>query len=366
MADNIDDVKSLFSNDSPPLPKTKSKFKLVSRAWDQALREKYRPHKLEEVIPTCSIEHLRSLIDNPTGSQVFLFEGDTGTGKTTCAKIIGKAFVCQDADSAAKPCLECKNCLEFEKKSIDVTELNIAKDNKIDTIRDIVDNLKYRPVILNKKIYIFDEIQRLSDEAQQVLLTEVEKPSKHNVIFLCTMNINKVNKALIDRTTRITFNPLPAKLAGGFIDYVLSLENIEDVSQEIKDSFFYKSGGSVRAILNSIETFKRKGYSIEESLDENEAVVKDIFLNIKRGNWKDLSQNLRSIKVRENPEKFRISLESYMRGVILKTPSLDSATQLGTALMRITGDTRDLPTSSQYNHLVLKCLRACNIFHTGT
>jgi len=68
-------------------------FRLVSRGQG-VFREKYRPQRFNELVPTCPIEQLRNQIDNPNASQVFLFEGNSGTGKTTSARILARASVC--------------------------------------------------------------------------------------------------------------------------------------------------------------------------------------------------------------------------------------------------------------------------------
>ena len=126
------ELESLFGDS---IPKATFKpdnhgFKLVPRevrggglgVW----REKYRPQKLEELVPTCSIEQLRNQLDNPNASHVFLFEGKSGTGKTTAARIMARASVCLADNTYDKPCLSCKNCKSYD-KSFDKLEINTAE-----------------------------------------------------------------------------------------------------------------------------------------------------------------------------------------------------------------------------------------------
>jgi len=359
------ELDSLFGDS---IPETTFKpdnhdFKLVPRevrggglgVW----REKYRPQKLEELVPTCSIEQLRNQLDNPNASHVFLFEGKSGTGKTTAARIMAKASVCLADNTYDKPCLSCKNCKSYN-KSFDKLEINTADKNKVDDARSFVEDMRTLPGVFKKKIYILDEVQRMTKDAQQVLLTELEDPNSYLLVFLCTTDIKDLKKALIDRCCRINFKDLTTQHAGAIIDQIASYESLS-IPDEVRDSLFFQSRGSIRALLNNIQAFAESGFDPSEFIDDEVTPQVDaLFKLIKKGDWAGLSRALAHRNIRKEVETLRSGLENYMRAVLLNTPNLPEAKKLGDALFRMRGSLyEEKDTTAMYNAFVLKCLRAC-------
>jgi len=353
---------------SEPLPgvvpdlkeEEKVEFKLVKRG-DGPFREKYRPQRINEIVPTCSKDQLLSIIHNPQASQVYLLEGRTGTGKTTCARILAKAYVCLDTQDENKPCLVCEACDAFE-KSYDIYTINGADKNKVEDARSWAEDFRYKPSVYRYKIYIIDEVQRLTDAAQQVLLTELEEPPSHLVVFMCTTDSKQLAKPLADRAARLTFNDLKASHAGSIITQICSLENIS-VSEDSIDSLYHQSKGSVRALLNNIQAYAAGGFDSEKWEEDNAPVeVVTMFKLITKGSWSEVVVILRKSTVRSEPETLRMGLENYFRGAILNNNDLDHSTKLGEAMLRLSGSLLTETSICQYNQLVLKCLRACYVF----
>jgi len=366
--ERLNDLFSNFNQPSGTSNEGSVEFSLVGRGKGP-FREKYRPQKIDEVVPTCSKELLRNQIGNPNSSQIYLFEGKTGTGKTTCARILARALVCLDNNNFNKPCLECANCVSF-KKTFDKIEVNAADKNKVDDIRSLVSSMKYMPTSFAKKIYILDEVQRLTPDAQQVLLTELEEPYPYLLIFLCTTDITKINKALVDRSCRVTFDSIKTKHAKIVIDQICGLENLslpedDETRSQLVEALYLQSNGSVRALLNNLEKFRDKGFDIRHQDDETPAEVKTLFKAIKSADWSVLSSHLKNPNVRKDPEGLRRGLESYLRGVMLNTDNFDDALRLGNALLKIS-DTllKETSSTTMYNMFVLKCLRASAAFRS--
>ena len=371
MSDDLGDLDKLFGDSHVPegSPEEESlkeaTFKLVSRGRGP-LRERYRPLRIEELVPTCSIQQLKNLVDNPNSSQIFLFEGITGSGKTTCARIIAKASICLADNTSDKPCLDCKTCKTFE-TSVDITEINVADRRKIDDVRQLVSQMRFRPGLTgsSKKIYILDEVHQYTPEAQQVLLTQLENPPPYVLVFLCTTDAHTLNKALIDRSSRIQFKDVHAELAAQVISQVLAIEGIE-ASEDVRLSFYHQCKGSIRALLNNIQSYTEGGYDQENwNEDQTDAAVATLAQGILRGNWEDLVIALRKPNVRKSPEETRRGLECYLRGVILSVENnvpkndFNKAVKIGNALARICGSLHNEVSVSKYNGLVLKCLLAC-------
>jgi len=349
------------NTDGGALIETPKRIKLISRGQGD-LKTRYRPQKLEELAPTCSIEQLRNLIDNTKSSQVFLLEGKTGTGKTTSARILAKASICNDKNKNNKPCLECESCLSFNDAgaNYDVMEINVADRRKIENARELIDEMRYRPSMLSKKIYILDEVQQYTPDAQQVLLTELEKPAPHILVYLCTTDVQDLNKALVDRACRITFSGISPFDARQIIDCVLVAERSE-ATDEIKDSFYVKSRGSVRALLNNIQSYIEGGYSPDLfTEDETSIEVRNLAKAILESDWSSLSAMLKRPNVRKDPESLRLGLESYLRAVLLAKLSSQDAVAVGNQMYKFAESLRHENSSlGAYNKFVLQCLRAC-------
>lgn len=112
----------------------------------QVLALKYRPKKFSDLIGQDTISQTLSLaLDKDRLSHAYLFSGLRGSGKTSTARIFSKALVCDNAPSST-PCEVCENCvMANENRHIDIIEMDAASSRKIDDIRDVIEQTKYRP-----------------------------------------------------------------------------------------------------------------------------------------------------------------------------------------------------------------------------
>lgn len=326
-------------------------FKLVPRGVGP-FREKYRPQKIEEIVPTCSTKQLRAVISQPKTSQVYLLEGITGTGKTTCARILAKAYVCQS--STDKPCLKCDFCISFE-KSYDVSTINSANQNKIEDIRSLTEDFRYAPSVYPYKIYILDEVQRLTDAAQQVLLTELEEPPHYLLVFLCTTDSSQLLKPLVDRANRITFSELSTAHASAIIDQICQQEGIQMPDNKI-EVIYQNAKGSIRALLNNLQSYAEGGF-LNEDRNEDSAEVKDLYKCLVGKSWLELTAYLSKPSVKLNAENLRVGIENYFRGILLRSHSFDDAKKPALIMARLGGPCVGTPIN-QYNQFVIKCYNA--------
>lgn len=317
------------------------------------LKHRYRPQRLDEFAPTAAITRLRRMAKDPK-SQVYLFEGPSGTGKTTAARIIARANICELKDD--KPCLKCHSCMTME-SSGDFVELNIADLRKIDDIREIIDSMRYRPMHLRRKVYIFDEVHQLTTESQQVLLKTFEEPNPRLLIFMCTTQTKGLDKALLDRAEKVTFKPLNAELAAQIVGQV-SAASGHTIAPDLVAQLHERCDGSARALLNNVEALFDGGFEPEASADEEAgADVSDLAKALMSGSWTATSSVLKRPAFKAKPEGMRIAVESYLRAIVLNKPNIDA--KAVAALTVMVGTLSTEPGVSQFNRLVYKCVKAC-------
>jgi len=193
----------------------------------QALYRKYRPATFDRV---CGQKHITDVLDfqvaNGRVSHAYLFCGSRGTGKTSCAKILAKAVNCE-APVGGSPCLCCRSCLDIDAGlAPDVVELDAASNNGVDSIRDICDKAVYIPSMMNKKVYIIDEVHMLSIGAFNALLKTIEEPPEHVVFILATTEFHKVPATIVSRCQRFDFRRIDMRVIADNLLYIAKEEGI--------------------------------------------------------------------------------------------------------------------------------------------
>ena len=141
----------------------------------EVLARKYRPSNFDELIGQDTITQTLSLaLDSNRLSHAYLFSGLRGSGKTSTARIFAKALICEEGMSH-HPCGKCSNCImAIENRHMDIIEMDGASSRKIDDIRDLVEQTKYKPAVARYKIFIIDEVHMLTKEAFNALLKTLE------------------------------------------------------------------------------------------------------------------------------------------------------------------------------------------------
>lgn len=173
------------------------------------LARKYRPRSFADVIGQDHIvTALSRAIQKDRLGQSYLLVGPRGTGKTSTARIIAKAINCESGPSAT-PCLECDACLEIEKgNDADVIEIDGASNNGVDDVRALRERVHYRPLRDRNKIYIIDEVQRLSGPAFDALLKTLEEPPDHALFLFATTDPHKIPDTIVSRCQVFEFRRL--------------------------------------------------------------------------------------------------------------------------------------------------------------
>src|SRR5690242_20042333 len=190
--------------DSPPAPP--AEYTVVAR--------RYRPQQFADLIGQ---EHVATALVNALQSgrvaHAYLFTGARGVGKTSAARILAKALNCETGPTAT-PCDKCDSCLAIAAgEDVDVLEIDGASNNKVEEVRDLRQNVGFRPTRGRYKVYIIDEVHMLSTSAFNALLKTLEEPPPHVKFILATTEVQKIPITILSRCQRFDFAHVgPAKI----------------------------------------------------------------------------------------------------------------------------------------------------------
>jgi DNA polymerase-3 subunit gamma/tau len=168
----------------------------------KVLARKWRPQRFEDVIGQRAVtQTLRNAIAANRIAQSFVFAGPRGVGKTTTARILARGLNCEQG-ATADPCGTCDACVEIaEGRDMDVLEIDAATHTQVDKVREIIiAGLGMAPVRDRHKIFIIDEVHRLSNQAFDALLKSIEEPPPHVVFMMATTEIDKVPPTIQSRS----------------------------------------------------------------------------------------------------------------------------------------------------------------------
>jgi DNA polymerase III subunit gamma/tau len=217
------------------------------------LARKYRPSTFSEVVGQ---EHVTRTLGNAFATDrvhhAFLFCGPRGCGKTTVARIVGKALNCTNhkAGDHGEPCGACDACVSISIGSaVDYQEMDGASNRGIDAIRELTEAVRYQPAVLKKKVYVIDEVHMLTTEAFNALLKTLEEPPPHVTFVLATTEPHKLPNTILSRCQRYDFKLVPASRLAQHLTSIFAKESLAIEANAIS-LLVRESGGSVRDALS--------------------------------------------------------------------------------------------------------------------
>ena len=219
----------------------------------QALYRKFRPREFEDVKGQ---EHIVTTLKNQIKADrighAYLFCGTRGTGKTTVAKIFAKAVNCEHPVDGS-PCGECPSCRAItEGSSMNVIEIDAASNNGVDNIRQIREEVTYRPTEGKYKVYIIDEVHMLSAGAFNALLKTLEEPPSYVIFILATTEAHKIPITILSRCQRYDFHRISIDTIAARLSDLMVQEQVDVEERAIR--YVAKAGdGSMRDALSLLD-----------------------------------------------------------------------------------------------------------------
>lgn len=265
----------------------------------------YRPKTLDEIIGNVIvIESLKSIFSRESDfPHAMLFQGPSGCGKTTLARIV-------------KDMLGCKGS--------DFVEINASNNRGIETARQIVDNMKYRPMVSDSKcrVYLLDEVHQVTGDAANAFLKALEEPPSHVYFLLCTTDPAKLLKTIRNRCTTFEVQSLNNNLIIELIQWVLKCEEIKDIQDNVIQQIAEVVDGCPRQALVILDQIidmpiDKMSFAIQDFrvADRNTADLCKALLG--KQSWGRITPILKRMDL-SNPENVRLGVIGWMAAEVMK------------------------------------------------
>ena len=251
-----------------------------------ALYRKWRPDVFSDVKGQDHIvTTLKNQIESDRIGHAYLFCGTRGTGKTTMAKIFAKAVNCQSPKDG-NPCGECAMCKAIQDgSSLNVIEIDAASNNGVDNIRQIREEVTYRPTEGRYKVYIIDEVHMLSIVAFNALLKTLEEPPSYVIFLLATTEAHKIPVTIMSRCQRYDLKRIPVETITARLKELVTAEQVK-VEDKALTYIARMADGALRDALSLLDQcmafYMGQELTYEDVLEVLGAVDTEVFSKMLR------------------------------------------------------------------------------------
>lgn len=250
-------------------------------------------------------QNLLRILNNNNITHSYMFIGTKGIGKKEFAKEFAKGILCMSENE--KPCEECKSCIEFvNSNNPDYYEIGLLEDEssiKIETIRQMQKRVQELPIVSNRKVYIIDDSEYMTKDAQNCLLKTLEEPPEFVTIILIVSNENMILNTIKSRCLKINFNDISNEELKEYINKNFDINKFSHNMIQASDGSIGKANSiyanreiyiELDKIFNNIEDYSVTDvisrldiiYKSKENIQEILEYLNTIFINKAKKNIK--------------------------------------------------------------------------------
>ena len=235
-------------------------------------------------------EHLQNALSTGKVSHAYIINGEKSSGKEFIAKVFAMTLQCEKG--AAEPCQECHSCHQaLSGNHPDIIFVTQEKPNSVsvDDIRTQINgDVSIKPYSRPYKVYIVNEAEKMTVQAQNAILKTLEEPPEYVVILLLTTNVNSMLPTILSRCVVLNMKPVADELVRGFL---MRQMMVPDYKAEICVAFARGNIGKAKALASSedFENVKSEALSLLKYINEME--LSEIIAAIKKINEYKLEIN---------------------------------------------------------------------------
>ena len=266
------------------------------------LTQEFRPQRFSEVAGQDLVKNLlQAIVKNPDKApKALILQGEYGTGKTTCARILAKALNCKNKTKDGDACGECEFCKSNIENTIYYEEFDSAMIGNVSDIKDLKETF-YFDKSLGYKVVVLDEAQLMTSQAQSALLKVLEESLTGIFFVLCTTHIDKILPTIRSRSLKLRFDLVKEEDIKLNLDNIVRIKNI-DISDTTLNLIVDRCQGHLRDAHMLLDEYLLLG---EEQFKKLVQSSKDLYYALI---YYSLKKDLDSIKlIIENLECFPLS-----------------------------------------------------------
>lgn len=244
-----------------------------------------------------------------------MFSGETGTGKTSLAYLLGKWLNCQTPTSTG-PCNECPNCL---RSGLLIEDLNMADKTKVDDARQLKDEITQKPLEKVNRVVILDEAHAMTKQAQKMWLKVIENPRDFLYVFFCTTEPGSFIPDLRNRCKHVEFTQLDRGESWNLLDHVATMEELKGFTPDVAHMLYDSKGGRPRELVEGLQTWAEGGkvpLSDQKEIEAKLWKLVDPLLRAQRSEqgWNAVWKNYQEVLVaqKDNAENIRRVMQAWL------------------------------------------------------
>lgn len=196
------------------------------------------------------IQHLQNAIRLGKVSHAYILSGEKGSGKKLLANTFAMALQCEK--KGVDPCQECRSCKKaMSRNHPDIIYITHEKPNSIgieDIRTQLIEDVMIKPYCSSYKIYIIDEAEKLTLQAQNALLKTIEEPPAYAVILLLTSNMETFLPTITSRCVKLNLRPVQESMVK---DYLMEKMHLPDYQAQMDAAFSQGNIGKARQMAES-------------------------------------------------------------------------------------------------------------------